>query len=62
MYSIYDLTDDAFAQSLGYDQLYTEMTGAVALFAIFSPVFQPVRIMAYYNDERPHMSIDNQTP
>ncbi len=31
-YSIYDLTDDDFAQSPDYDQLYTELTGAVALF------------------------------
>ena len=32
VYSIYDLTDDDFAQSPVYDQLYTELTGAVALF------------------------------
>ena len=32
VYSIYDLTDDDFAQSPDYDQLYTELTGAVALF------------------------------
>jgi len=32
VYSIYDLTDDSFAQSPDYDQLYTELTGAVALF------------------------------
>ena len=32
VYSIYDLTDDNFAQSPDYDQLYTELTGAVALF------------------------------
>ena len=32
VYSIYDLTDDNFAQSLDYTQLYTELTGAVALF------------------------------
>lgn len=32
VYSIYDLTDDDFAQSPDYDQLYTELTGAVSLF------------------------------
>ena len=32
VYSIYDLTDDSFAQSPDYDQLYTELTGAVSLF------------------------------
>jgi ctn038 len=32
VYSIYDLTDDDFAQSPDYDRLYTELTGAVALF------------------------------
>ena len=32
VYSIYDLTDDDFAQSPDYDQLYTELTSAVALF------------------------------
>ena len=32
VYSIYDLTDDDFAQSPDYDQLYTELTGAVAIF------------------------------
>lgn len=32
VFSIYDLTDDSFAQSSDYDQLYTELTGAVALF------------------------------
>lgn len=32
VYSIYDFTDDNFAQSPDYDQLYTELTGAVALF------------------------------
>lgn len=32
VFSIYDLTDDHFAQSPDYDQLYTELTGAVALF------------------------------
>ena len=32
VYSIYDLTDDNFAQSPDYAQLYTELTGAVALF------------------------------
>lgn len=32
VYSIYDLTDDDFAQSPDYEQLYTELTGAVALF------------------------------
>ena len=32
VYSIYDLTDDDFAQSPDYDQLYTELTGAVVLF------------------------------
>ena len=32
VYSIYDLTDDNFAQSPDYTQLYTELTGAVALF------------------------------
>ena len=32
VYSIYDLTDDDFAQSPDYDQLYTELTGAVTLF------------------------------
>lgn len=32
VYSIYDLTDDDFAQSPDYTQLYTELTGAVALF------------------------------
>ena len=32
VYSIYDLTDDSFAQSPDYEQLYTELTGAVVLF------------------------------
>ena len=32
VFSIYDLTDDDFAQSSDYEQLYTELTGAVALF------------------------------
>ena len=32
VYSIYDLTDDNFAQSPDYAQLYTELTGAVAFF------------------------------
>lgn len=32
VYSIYDLTDDDFAQSPDYEHLYTELTGAVALF------------------------------
>ena len=32
VYSIYDLTDDDFAQSPDYDQLYTELTGAVVIF------------------------------
>ena len=32
VYSIYDLTDDKFAQSPDYTQLYTELTGAVVLF------------------------------
>lgn len=32
VFSIYDLTDDNFAQSSDYDQLFTELTGAVALF------------------------------
>ncbi len=32
VFSIYDLTDDDFAHSSDYDQLYTELTGAVALF------------------------------
>ena len=32
VFYIYDLSDDNFAQSSDYDQLYTELTGAVALF------------------------------
>ena len=32
VFYIYDLSDDDFAQSSDYDQLYTELTGAVALF------------------------------
>ena len=32
VYSIYDLTDDNFTQTPDYTQLYTELTGAVALF------------------------------
>ena len=32
VFSIYDLTDDSFAQSSDNDQLYTELTGAVVLF------------------------------
>ena len=32
VYSIYDLSDDHFAQSLDYDLLYSELTGAVVLY------------------------------
>lgn len=32
VFSIYDLTDDGFAASPEYDLLYTELTGAVALY------------------------------
>lgn len=32
VFSIYDLADDAFADSPEYDSLYTELTGAVALY------------------------------
>ena len=32
VFSIYDLSDDYFAQSLDYDLLYSELTGAVVLY------------------------------
>ena len=32
VFSIYDLSDDHFAQSLDYDLLYSELTGAVVLY------------------------------
>ena len=32
VFSIYDLTDDFFAQSPEYDLLYSELTGAVILY------------------------------
>ena len=32
VFSIYDLSDDLFAQSLDYDLLYSELTGAVVLY------------------------------
>ena len=32
VFSIYDLTDDFFAQSPEYDRLYSELTGAVILY------------------------------
>ena len=32
VYTIYDLSDDHFAQSLDYDLLYSELTGAVVLY------------------------------
>ncbi len=32
VFSIYDLSDDHFALSPDYDLLYTELTGAVALY------------------------------
>jgi len=32
VFSIYDFADDAFADSPEYDSLYTELTGAVALY------------------------------
>ena len=32
VFSIYDLSDDGFSQSAEYDDLYNELTGAVALY------------------------------
>ena len=32
VFPIYDLTDDPFALSSSYEQLYTELTGAIALY------------------------------